>query len=485
LISSSIKIHDKFQCEIDLFFKPPRKKRNQGYKIDTFIFVPKTLDINELTYDKNDFYKGIKNYIRLKAPELLFKNFTNYAEYLEKISQDIIKFEAGEITIQNFEHDLHVFCCSLENAVTKRVEITITNHNYDKDAHHLKSLIHSTRKILTKFRELKEFHQSNHEIYETLKLIDEYISFFIKRNLFKLLNYLGHNLECNTSETRNELLKLIKEEIKYCQINSILLPAKNQSNEEYVYRNKVLLKKLVWSSLYLNVDTTRGHKWVSHTIFAIAAGISMVFATLVAFVVQQTYGNVSFPFFMALVIGYMGKDRIKEILRDVFKDKLDSITAERVTKVFSKEWTRIGTIKERFNYVHDSNIDPNVLRLRYVGSSPIFKRLKKNEEIIKYQKKVLFKGKKFWSIYSKSNTDGVKDILRINIAPFIQKMDSPYTYDSVLEDDRAISVRLERFYKLNIVIKYTSISDTHYHKYRIVFNRKGINRIDAVNNSKQ
>lgn len=56
----------------------------------------------------------------------------------------------------------------------------------------------------------------------------------------------------------------------------------------------------------------------------LAAGLSMVFATVVSFSFQQTYGNFTMPLFIALVVSYMFKDRIKDLMHYWFANKLGS-----------------------------------------------------------------------------------------------------------------------------------------------------------------
>ena len=81
-----------------------------------------------------------------------------------------------------------------------------------------------------------------------------------------------------------------------------------------MFRQGALKKYLEQHSLPGNKGRKRG-KFLEQAIYSVAAGIAMVFATMVAFIGQSRYGGLSLPFFIALVISYMFKDRIKELLR--------------------------------------------------------------------------------------------------------------------------------------------------------------------------
>ncbi|MEX6223867.1 hypothetical protein AB6F55_02965 [Providencia hangzhouensis] len=77
-----------------------------------------------------------------------------------------------------------------------------------------------------------------------------------------------------------------------------------------------LLKKYINRYLYLEIRHKRGLPLLLHSIYGIAAAISMIFATLIAFLWQGKYGALSANLFLAMVIGYIFKDRLKEIGRE-------------------------------------------------------------------------------------------------------------------------------------------------------------------------
>ena len=83
-------------------------------------------------------------------------------------------------------------------------------------------------------------------------------------------------------------------------------------NETYAFRASVI-KKYVSEVLHLTIDAQHEGKGIEQVLLAFAAGISMVFATEVAFYFRSVYGSFTFPAFVALTVGYMFKDRIKQL----------------------------------------------------------------------------------------------------------------------------------------------------------------------------
>ena len=77
-IEQAFKLHDKYQFEIKLDYALLQDKKTH-YQISTYIFVPASLGINKNVYTKSDFYRDVQNYIRLKTPILILRDFTHHS----------------------------------------------------------------------------------------------------------------------------------------------------------------------------------------------------------------------------------------------------------------------------------------------------------------------------------------------------------------------------------------------------------------------
>ncbi len=476
MLENSIKAQNKFQLEINQSFSPPKNSRNKSYQIDTFIFLPKTLNINETTYSSCDFYKEVKNYIRLKSPITLIDHPQKHKAYIEKIKFNLtqLQMETNALTIEHFEHSLYLFCCSFEKLLASNIRKLIKQ---DKIEESVLPLLEQLQEILKDFRELQK-EMTQEESKSRFSFVDEYTCFLTRRQLLKLLSRAKNKINTTLEEP---ILAFLEKEQIYCQEKKYLQPSHTKEiNEEYIYRNKIILKKNIWSIFYLTLNTRLKNPWLAHFLFSMAAGISMVFATVIAFHFQSTYGNYSLPFFMALVIGYMGKDRIKEILKAIFINKITNLTADRKTQIRSRDGKVIGEVKERFLYINEKELPSNIRKTRYLQSGEEFRNIRPKENIINYKKKVELKGKRFWHIYDQSLTNGIKDILRLDISHFITKMDAPHIDELILENRILIPTRIERFYHMNIVVRHTVANQSNYQKFRVVFNRKGIRKLQKI-----
>ena len=97
--------------------------------------------------------------------------------------------------------------------------------------------------------------------------------------------------------------------------------------------------------------------------YSIAAGLSMIFATVVAFSFQKKYGNFTMPLFVALVVSYMLKDRIKELMRFYFAHRLGKNYFDRKTTISMNERV-VGWIKDGVDFISERKVPEEIIERR-------------------------------------------------------------------------------------------------------------------------
>jgi hypothetical protein len=157
--------------------------------------------------------------------------------------------------------------------------------------------------------------------------------------------------------------------------------------------------------------------------YSIAAGVAMIFATVVAFAFQRRFGSVSIPLFVALVVSYMLKDRIKELMRYYFAYKRKSKYFDHKAVVRIKD-EEIGWIKEGMDFISSDKIPGEVMDLRIKDSILGSEYSILDEKVILYRKMVNIDSRKLAenNIY---HISGINDIVRFHVNRFTQKMDNP------------------------------------------------------------
>ncbi|MEZ4614900.1 MAG: hypothetical protein R2867_05200 [Caldilineaceae bacterium] len=64
-IRQRVRIHDRYQLEIKIEYPLLPSKRTR-YHLNTYLFIPHNLAINEFSYPSTEFYRRLQNYIRFK-----------------------------------------------------------------------------------------------------------------------------------------------------------------------------------------------------------------------------------------------------------------------------------------------------------------------------------------------------------------------------------------------------------------------------------
>ena len=80
MIDLTTKIHDKFTIEFKVGFNTNAAIKPMKYSdfvMNTWIFVPNSLDINAAKYSKDDFYRDLKSVVRLITPSYSLHDLAN------------------------------------------------------------------------------------------------------------------------------------------------------------------------------------------------------------------------------------------------------------------------------------------------------------------------------------------------------------------------------------------------------------------------
>jgi hypothetical protein len=224
---------------------------------------------------------------------------------------------------------------------------------------------------------------------------------------------------------------------------------------------------------------------IEQILIAFAAGISMAFATAVAFYFQKVYGSFTFPAFIALVVAYMFKDRIKQAGRALFSGKLHSNLYDRRIDVKTMDGKyKLATLHERIDFMKEGEIPPEVRRARQQDPFADLDNDRQGETIICHTKDVVLNADLFQRAFSGlPKTSGLNDIIRYDIYPYLRKMDDPMEDKLLLEKEGLKTNHTHKVYHVNFVSKYTSVGPRNeilYKRMRLVLNRLGIKRIEYI-----
>lgn len=486
MIDITTKIHDKFSIEFKVGFVTRRKLRHNDFSVYMWIFVPNALDINPTTYSKADFYRDVKSNIRLITPRFLLRDIVEgEAVPLQKIREAMqsMASDPTRTAVAEYEAQIKIFSAIVKSALREEVNHICNGRQSCDDMQFLcEEYARNAEHILSEYRALRQIINTptvEPQVMERFHYGDEFMSYMFNQYTFRLLKHLWQQGgECKPQiELLSEIIRseqTYREKMDYISLRE----GDRLENRDLIYSHGVL-KKYIESALYLRVPKKRDGVMVEQLYMSIAAGLSMIFATILSFYFQQRFGNFTWPFFLVLVISYMGKDRIKELARYYFAHRKGSKYFDNKAKISVGE-RNIGWIKEGVDFLQRGKIPQDVMQLREKASIVPAERHIKDDRVLLYRKWVHIDREQLIAnnVY---HTDGINDIIRLNVNSFIHKMDNPYVPLQTLdEENRLHNIDCKKVYFLHIVMQYQYDGKTDYKRFRVSLSRDGIESIKEM-----
>ena len=487
MIEIKAKIHDKFSIEFKVGFVVRRKVKKNLFAINTWIFVPNSLDINPQTYGKDQFYRDVKSNVRLITPQFILRDIAG-GEAIPlthlRNALDALASSPTRTNIVEYEYQIKMFAAIFKSSLRNET-IHIRNSNVPEDLVFLcDSFVDNIRHILTGYRSLRQIINTptvNDELRAYFSFGDEFLSHITEFYTYRVVRKVEYLSDSEYyQKVRDKLTELIREEQAYKRKNGYhtVTPNDPEGNRDLIFRHGIL-KKYIESALYIKLNKKRDGYAVEQMYYSIAAGLAMIFATTVAFTFQKKFGNFTMPLFVALVVSYMVKDRIKELMRYYFAHRLGKQYFDNKASINIKE-EPVGWIKEGVDFITDSKTPREVLELRNRSSLLKAENRIFDEKIILYRKLVYIDSEEL-ERHNEYRVSGINDILRLHINRFTQKMDDPEVPLSLLtENDKVSQISSQKIYYLNIVMQFQYENQLEYKRFRIVLTRDGILKIQEM-----
>jgi len=485
MINTQVRIHDKFSVELKIgFVTQNNAERENEFKINTWIFIPNGLDINRVTYTKSQFYADVKSKIRLITPVFSLSDIAIGIGPFPRLHRAIEKLlhEQNDVNTENYVYQTKMLLCILKSALRETSTEIEQSGDEDEVVRLVKLFESNITKIVEEYRctrdKLLKNEMLNEEQKEYFLFGDEFLGNIVEFSAFQIMNKLDK--KPFYPKVKPLLAKIAEQELANKKAMAYSIPStENEEENSLILIKRNVLKKFVESDLYLQTVKKKDGAFAREFYYSIAAGIAMIFATVISFFATQQFGNFTSTLFFALVVSYMLKDRIKEMTRFYFSSKLDK-------KYFDQKWDlsirkrQIGWIKEGFDFISEKNIPEEIMNLR--NKTALLKAENKiyNEKVILFRKRVTL-WKKDLEKYKEYRLSGINDIIRLNLTSFIKKMDNPKMPIYLPDNEKGFQIIMgNRVYSLYVILECRSQNDIYYKKYRVLFNRNGISDISEI-----
>ncbi len=496
-VRSKVEAHDKYQLELKFDYMLLEGKATR-YKVVTYIFFPKSLGINANTYPATHFYRDLQNYVRLKTPDFTL------AEIASSPTSPLVRARnllaepdwvhtpgVTDRLITNFKFLRAILKDALDTEIERLQGALHGAQGPDElnaalDAC-LDPVLGETGAILAAYRNLGpdlKRRDVDARVLRSFTLTDEALSIVVEDAFLEMLLLIqNEHAVAPAPECVKQLTLAVRRERFYrkSQHYASVLEPKTDAGE-FLFRVSVL-KKFTSSVLYLSTSVRREGGKTEQILYALAAGVSMIFATVIAFYAQLRFGNFTFALFVALVIGYMFKDRIKDSMRALSHRFMRSAFYDRRTRIRTLDGQHeLGYLRERMAFVAERDVPATVMLARNRQVITELDNDGQGEDILRYEKAVMLQREAVEDIYVDAPPiRAVKDIMRLDVRDFLRKMDNPTRIQLYLKGSKVRRARLPRVYFLNIVQVATAADANEPAKtsrMRIRLTRKGIRRVE-------
>ncbi len=476
MISIKANKHDDHSVEFKLGFSGADERGKQGdYAVNTWIFIPGSLDIDPETYGKDQFYRDIKSNVRLITPVFSLEEIAKADSLPLKHLTDAVNRLSGDrskAVADSYEYSIKMFAAIYKSAMREH-SIKIIKTTDPVEAGELCGFMAShARKILDSYRALYGVISGvdmDPKLRNFFLLGDEYMSRQTDYRCFKIFRQARFPKSASAT-----LETLLNEEREHkIQMGFETFSTSDRKVNSRLVHHYGMLKKFIESELYIKLKKKRDGFAVEQLYYSIAAGLAMIFATAVAWLFQVRFGNITWPLFIVLVISYMMKDRIKELTRYWFAHK-------RLNRYFDhKAHIRIqnqdiGVIKEGVDFISENHIPKEVRDLRLANASIPEEDSIFEERVLLYRNSVHIDHGKLHEIASYP-VNGVNQILRLHVNRFTLKMDNPEIPVEVREPSGESSIiNVWKYYNIHVVMQLTEGERSTYRHFCLKMTRNGI-----------
>lgn len=499
LDGGEVHIRDRWQLELKSEFFPQTHLDNSTYIQEFYFFIPNSLQINNFTYKKNQFYSDQTNLIRYKTPEFSFSELLDMNNPRSPLTRILALSNSSETLEQQniLSDELKLFGNVVRSALREQVKQLVKglyfqkrNQNkklYSEEIKHFCKNINLTRKEFTKAQEQFLKYSGEGALYERFLYIDEFLS----RSIIYYLTGLLENLRLIQDSDFTECDQLIchtilkEQEIADSYLYNGTSSAKLSSieNEQILYRSS-LLNKFILDALLLHTNRFTIEQRYQHWIGGFAAGVAM----LIYFSLFIWLGNVfvwnSLPFLLFTVLIYILKDRIKDWIKEISYTHAFKWFSDFGTVIRSPdEKHNIGIVKETFSFINENKLAQEIRDARNVDFHEVLENFQRPETVLFYKRTVEINNLRG----RQARRYGLNIIFRFNIHRFLRKAGNPtetyYRLDP--ETLNLQTLKPPKVYHLDLIIRnirerQVAVPQIEIKKLRIIIDKNGIRRIEQL-----
>ena len=203
MISIQAKKHDNYSVEFKFGFNSKEDGIVDDFSVNTWMFVPNSLDKNPENNGKKQIYRDIKSNIRLITPVYLMRDIahetslplTSLRKALEKVANN-----PQHADLDAYEYHLKMFAAIFKSALRDQVAHISATRSFESADYLVKDFVSSTKSVLAAFRAMYQIIDVPTAPTRTrsyFRLCDEFMSHVVEMRTIRLIRTIDTT---NTSE---------------------------------------------------------------------------------------------------------------------------------------------------------------------------------------------------------------------------------------------------------------------------------------------
>lgn len=477
--------HDRTHLEVALRYPVADDGPVVDQTWEAFYFLPGSFRLDATTYSKGDLYADFRSYVRFTIPRI---ELGGVPEEARELARRLTSRSPDKVV-----RELKLFASRVRTAITEEADMLIelaTTEDGGSVSALVAAFVTSSSGALAAVREVLgpqklrtvSFERPDSEVAKTIAWVDEYLSRALEMALVGLANEFEAG-EGPEDVLRSATAAAVDQAVYRRSRNEGPVSSSDGSihDLEQIERRQHALKRFTSSVLWLDLQIRDGYTVALHVFHALAAGIAMAFAVVIA----ALFGQPGMPSRLGLwaavvVVAYMGKDRLKAILQTVF----DSMVATRLP---DRRWTVsmpgtssvLAEVEERAAFVDRDALPDDVDLMRKVAYRDRLQELAGPESILRHYKTVHLE------------TDAIRttapefvsltDVMRVDISRWLAHTDDAKRVVTLADPEAGelFESKLPRAYDVTVVYRLanTDEPDADWQVARIVVTRNGIRRV--------
>ena len=488
-IRCRIQKHDAHHLELKAHLPIPERGKGR-YDLSFYFFSPAQLHMNKADVGVEKVLKHCQTYTRFSSPIVPLAGLIDESCTLSPLYRLKEHLNGLQLTGEIDENRIIYELQTLVNAYRSDIKglITLVRKLSDREntaAVHYKDqvsqTISQTEELLTRLRELFPafLHPRIGENLRTaLEWTDEAVTLIAEQRILELRGICDEIEEFRDKIAEmDQFLEGVSAYREQQRYSSSYDEEHGRDGELVAYRESIL-KKWSQSAMYMKAIDSKLPARLNQVFAATAAALAMAFAVTAAAYADTIFIRNSAPWAMIIIISYVFKDRIKEILRGLFGRLMPRLLADRIVRLIDPATQKDAAKAQVLVRFGTDRVQPERIRsAREMQKNP-FSSILPPQDVIHFNRIVTLNSR---VLKAHERVEALSEITRVRIDEWLKSMDDPKDTMYKLVDGKREKIKSGRVYHIHLIVslrEQRKDTDPHLFHYCLIMNREGLIRIE-------